>query len=478
MELPKAGVWRASLAIGEGRSLAPVALRVATGDAPGAAPYEISSIGDLSGAAARRCRSFQLGLVLSLGLPQCPGRDRRAEGRRASGRRRRRPGARPGVGGGRPRRQAGRSLRTDGGGDGRRSSSGACRSSWPTPLRRRCQESGSSASPVTPTPKAGPPPGPWPAAASSAGPTHPGGCRWSSRRDDPGRRADRRRRAGGAGARSGLGRRSGGRRDRTARPTSRSSSDRHEPGTPLFPVVQEAVNGDRYTATFLAAEPVALGAALDQLSDIEIVSNAALLVASRSFDETFLRSSKIGRRGDVKVYGEVAPDSGDSLLYTRLVSTIFPGEQATVDGLRGFMAGKAITAGLDKGTSTDGLVEHLKVLTLLLRRCGLRMEPGRSGGGIVALPPLQGQLHPRRSRPRPRRRAGPLLRRRRRLEPGRHRQRRPVRPATLGRRAAPALRGRRPGNESVPFGQIVEAAEQLVGLVLREPGDLNPTGEG
>lgn len=153
-----------------------------------------------------------------------------------------------------------------------------------------------------------------------------------------------------------------------ARPDSTADVEvvvrRHEPGTPLFPIVQEAVNGDRYTASFLAAEPVSLGAVLDQLSDVEIVSNAALLVASRSFDETFLRSSKVGRRGDVKVYGEVAPDSGDSLLYTKLVSTIFPGEQSTVDGLRGFMAGKAIVAGLEKGTSTDGLVEHLKVLTL------------------------------------------------------------------------------------------------------------------
>ena len=68
VELPAAGVWRASLTIGGGKSLAPVALRVATGDAPGAPAYEISSIGDLSGAPARRCRSFQLGLVLALGL--------------------------------------------------------------------------------------------------------------------------------------------------------------------------------------------------------------------------------------------------------------------------------------------------------------------------------------------------------------------------------------------------------------------------
>jgi hypothetical protein len=66
----------------------------------------------------------------------------------------------------------------------------------------------------------------------------------------------------------------------------------------------------------------------------------------------------------VKVYAEVAPDSGDSLLYTGLVKTIFPGEQPSVDGLRGFMAGKAITTALEKGSSVDSLVEHLKVLTL------------------------------------------------------------------------------------------------------------------
>jgi hypothetical protein len=139
---------------------------------------------------------------------------------------------------------------------------------------------------------------------------------------------------------------------------------RHGPGTPLFPLVQEAVTGDKYTATFLAAEPVALGTALDQLNDVEIVSTAALSVASRSFDEAFLRSSKIGRRGDVKVYGEVAPDSADSLLYTKLVSTIFPGEQPAIDGLRGFMAGKAIVAALAKGSSSDALVRHLRDLTL------------------------------------------------------------------------------------------------------------------
>ncbi|HEV7536940.1 MAG TPA: copper resistance protein CopC, partial [Acidimicrobiia bacterium] len=73
VDLPSAGVWRASLKIGASTSLAPVALRVDRGSAPGAAPYEISSIGDLSGAAARRCRSFQLGLVLALGFVNAKG---------------------------------------------------------------------------------------------------------------------------------------------------------------------------------------------------------------------------------------------------------------------------------------------------------------------------------------------------------------------------------------------------------------------
>src|SRR5207245_1151065 len=138
----------------------------------------------------------------------------------------------------------------------------------------------------------------------------------------------------------------------------------HAPGTPLAPLVVEAANGDKHVATFLAADPAALGPALDTLSDLQIGGASALLVASRGFDEAFLRSSKIGRRGDVKIFGEVAPDSGESLLYTKLVFTIFPGEQPSIDGLRGYMAGKAIATVLDKGASAGALAEHLKLLTL------------------------------------------------------------------------------------------------------------------
>jgi hypothetical protein len=109
-------------------------------------------------------------------------------------------------------------------------------------------------------------------------------------------------------------------------------------------------------------------------------------VASRAFDEGFLRSSRIGRRGDVRMFGEVAPDSGDSLLYTRLVSSIFPGEQSTIDGLRGFMAGKVIVAGLARGSSTDDLVQNLKVIPLLKSEVNLGPQDGLVSGWSPAAP--------------------------------------------------------------------------------------------
>ena len=362
LDLPEAGVWRASLTIGDGTSLAPVALRVATGDAPGASPYVISSIGDLSGSAARRCRSFQLGLVLSLAFLNAKG----------------------GVGG----RKVVVRARDDGG----------------DPARARelaeGDREGRLAVPCGPT------------AAVTAGIQGRRGPVIVADALAPPVNGDRVFRLSGdpyaegwaAGrtlARSGfVGRPDAPRRmavvveagdpgaDRIVagargalaldpaeaekvegkRPESTADVEvvvlRHDPGTPLLPLVREAANGEKYTATFLAADPAALGSALDGLSDVEIAGASAMLVASRAFDETFLRSSKIGRRGDVKIYGEVAPDSAESLVYTRLVKTIFPGEQPTIDGLRGYMAGKAIVLALDKGSSVDDLVAHLKVLTL------------------------------------------------------------------------------------------------------------------
>ena len=362
VDLPKPGVWRTSLTIGPGTSLAPVALRVATGSAPGAAPYEISSVADLSGPAARRCRAFQLGLELSLAFVNAKG----------------------GVGG---RKVVVRA--SDDGGDANRA-------------RQLADHDTGAALGVPCGPTAGvtagilgrhmpvivadalAPPVAGPRIFRLAGDPYAEG--WAAGRtvarsgfvgrtdaprrvavlvegDDPG---GPRIVAGVKGALAIDPAEAAKVEGTTAAPTGDVEVVvlRHEPGTPLAPLVVDAANGDRYTAAFLAADPAALGPALDTLTDVQIGGASALLVASRSFDEAFVRRSKIGRRGDVKPLAEVAPDSAESLVYTKLVSTIFPGEQASIDGLRGYMAGKAILATLPGGSSTDDLVQHLTVLNL------------------------------------------------------------------------------------------------------------------
>ena len=459
VELPEAGVWRASLTIGGGTSLAPVALRVATGAAPGAPPYEISSIGDLSGGAARRCRSFQLGLVLALGFVNAQG----------------------GVGG---RKVVVHAL--DDGGDPARARELA-ETDRDAELAVPCGPTAAVTAgvlsrhmPVVVADALAPPVNGervfrlsgdpyaegWAAGRTVARTVFPG--RPDAPRqisvvvegDDPGRG----RIVDGLRAALALDPALAAEVEGTKPPPTADVEvvvRTHEPGTPLFPVVQEAVIGDRYTASFLAAEPVALAAALDSLSDREIVSNPALLVASRSFDENFLRGSKIGRRGDVRVYGEVAPGHG----------RLAPVHEAGVVHRPGGAGHRRRAPGVPgrqdhPGRPGEGLVhrqprqEPQGPEPVEVRgpagppgRARLGLEPGRPGGGLVALPPLQGQLHPRRPHPRPGSRPGPVLCRGRRLEPRRHRQRRPVRAAALVRR--PATRMHRPAEE------VTRAAEEV-----------------
>jgi hypothetical protein len=336
---------------------------VATGSAPGAPPYEISSIGDLSGPAARRCRSFELGLEMALAFLNAKG----------------------GIGG---RKIVVRAA--DDAGD-------------PTRARQLAEQSRRAALAVPCGPTAAvtagvlgqhmpvvvadalAPPVAGPRVYRLAGDPYAEG--WAdgrtvartaflTRPDAPRRvavlveagdpAADRI--VAGLKAALALDPVEAAKVEGTKSPSAADVAVdvlRHEPGTPLAPLAVQAADGSRYMSSFLAADPAALGPALDTLNDDQIVRAPALLAASREFDETFLRSSKIGRRGDVKIFGEVAPDSAESLVYTKLVFTIFPGEQPSIDGLRGYMAGKALAIALDKGASSgDGLAGHLRDLTL------------------------------------------------------------------------------------------------------------------
>ncbi len=360
VNLPSAGVWRASLKIGGSSSLAPVALRVATGSAPGAPAGEVSSIGDLSGPAARRCRSFELGLVLALGFINAKG----------------------GVGG---RKVVVRS--SDDAGDpakARQLAEQDTGADLAVPCGRTAAVTAGILQkhmPVVVADALAPPVAGDRVYRLSGDPYAEG---WSAGRtvahstaltepdvpkrvdvlvedDDPG--ADRI--IAGLKAALALDPAAAAKVEEGFKSISTANVEvvvqRHKPGTPLAPLVAEAVDASKYVTSFLAADPATLGPALDSLTDLQVARPPSLLAASRAFDEAFLRDSKIGRRGDVKVLGEVAPDSGESLVYTKLVQTIFPGEQPSIDGLRGYMAGKAIATALDKG---GDLAQQLKLLNV------------------------------------------------------------------------------------------------------------------
>lgn len=137
---------------------------------------------------------------------------------------------------------------------------------------------------------------------------------------------------------------------------------RRRPGEDLLPLVRAAIDPSRFASAFLRADARDLAAALDGLTNEELAGPAAVFVGTRQFDEAFVRGSRLGRRGDIIHLGEVAPDSAESLVYTRLVNSLYPGEQPAVDGLRGYMTGKAMTEALRGGASAEGLAARLTPL--------------------------------------------------------------------------------------------------------------------
>ncbi|MGH9040430.1 MAG: ABC transporter substrate-binding protein, partial [Acidimicrobiia bacterium] len=155
----------------------------------------------------------------------------------------------------------------------------------------------------------------------------------------------------------------------------------HEQGAPLGPLVLTATRSADHVASFLRVDPDELAPALDSLAETEIDLTNAVIVPNRHFDEAFYRSSALGRRGGVIVLGEVAPDSEQSLVYTNLVLSIFSGERPTIDGLRGYVAGKAIVEGLKGGTSPGEIARRLRLV-----RFGQRLEAdtGEVSDGAVS----------------------------------------------------------------------------------------------
>jgi methionine-rich copper-binding protein CopC/putative copper export protein len=359
VDLPAAGVWRAALTVDGQPALAPVALRVDSGHAPGAAPVVVAAPADLSAHDARRCRSFQLGLVLALGFLNAEG----------------------GIDG----RKVVVASRDDGGDPGQardvaaRLLDGGARVAAPcgAGTEAATETLGGKIPVVVADPQAPLVPGPnvvrlapdpyaegWALARAIARNT------FTVRADIPRAIAVVVDAGDPTTDRMLLGLHAGldldpRLADQVERPGSASTADVEvtvlvrEAGGDLSPLVQQATDASRFAAAFLRNDPTDLAAALDQFDRGDLVSSSAIVVPARHFDETFYRASKVGRRGDILVLGEVSPDSDESLVYTRLTLSIFPGERPSIDGLRGFLTGRAIATALKGGTSPGGLATRL-----------------------------------------------------------------------------------------------------------------------
>ncbi len=361
VDLPAAGVWRASLALDGQPAVAPVALRVDDAAAPGAPPVIVAAPADLSGPDARRCRSFQLGMVLALGFLNADG----------------------GVAGRKVVLEA-----ADDGGDPERAAELAGKLRRGAHVAAPCGQGAASAGrafgPDVPVVVAFPG-APlfegdrvfrlagdpyaegWAMARTVTRSTFkvaPGAPRSIAVLSDAGDPSTERV---VAGLRAGLAldpdvaEKVEGERPPDTR-NVKVVTLVHEEGAPLPPLVRTAIDATQHVASLLRADPDELATALDTLGDKEIDRTNAAVVPNRHFDEGFIRASELGRRGGVLALGEVAPDSAESLVYTKLVLAIFTGERPTIDGMRGYLAGKAIAEGLRGGTSAGEVARRLRLL--------------------------------------------------------------------------------------------------------------------
>jgi methionine-rich copper-binding protein CopC/putative copper export protein/ABC-type branched-subunit amino acid transport system substrate-binding protein len=343
--LPADGPWYAKLIV-EGRETAPVALPAGVPSARGSSPLRVLTIGDLSGAGARRCRAHLLGLELGIAHLNALG----------------------GAGGG-------RKVALEGLDDGGR----------PALARRRIADAIAAEEPVALVAPCGPAAGAAVAEAATAGlpaivadPAVPlvAGDRVFRLAADPYAEgfaaadfirttvipyADSRIvRAVATGTPDGDRRIAGLRAGLAAtrlRVETLPAADL--PSDPAG--LRALLDRTSAAAVLLDGEPAGLAARLAGLGRAGLgFAPAPVLAASPVLSERFVSDSGgIGRIGAVQGVVEVMSDSATAAAYARTLPRVFPGEQPALDGLRGYVAGLALAEGLRGGTGRGDLAAAL-----------------------------------------------------------------------------------------------------------------------
>lgn len=124
--------------------------------------------------------------------------------------------------------------------------------------------------------------------------------------------------------------------------------------------LRRVLDRTRYVTAYIdLADPTAIEAGLDDLAHVKTFLPTSVLTSSRLYSEAFISAAgSLGRQGLVRAVGDIDPVSADGIRYAAL-SPLFVGERASVDGLRAFVAGKALSAAFKQGTDPKGVSERL-----------------------------------------------------------------------------------------------------------------------
>lgn len=121
------------------------------------------------------------------------------------------------------------------------------------------------------------------------------------------------------------------------------------------------------------------------------ITPAPLLFSERVLSETLVLSAgALGRIGAVQGISEVATNTADAELYKAAVPLLFRGDIASLDGLRGYVAGLALIDAVRSGTDARSIVANLRdprVFSNALLAPWSPSEPGAGSPNAVALQP-------------------------------------------------------------------------------------------
>lgn len=134
-------------------------------------------------------------------------------------------------------------------------------------------------------------------------------------------------------------------------------------------------------------------AAIERLgrSQGDKILTSPILLSERVLSETVVRAAgALGHLGAVQGVSEVSPASVDAVLYKMALPQLFRGELASLDGLRGYAAGRALAEGLRAGTSSKDITRYLTspdVFSSALLAPWSRQQPGLGSTAVVPLQP-------------------------------------------------------------------------------------------